>query len=289
MKAKTMEKSLLEKILQDLHGQRIYELSLVGLGEPLLDKDFSRHLELINNYSSPFRRILLNTNGAFLSKAIAELICKSSINLITFSLNATDRQTYLKMMGQDQFDHVIKNIIEFLKIRKAMDFLNCKVGIQYMSSPLNSRLKIKKIFEPFLADGVTLFERALYNKTVLRNRRHLFFIKKIKQNRHPCWSIFSRIYIDVNGYVYPCAIGNDSYREESMFNIGNARSDNIINIFNNNKLEQARERSLVSKLPFKECQNCNVWLLLPNNFIWDKKSKRWSRVSDKLRLDELNV
>jgi len=126
MAVKEMADSLLSKILSDVKeylnseemNGKIYELGLVGLGEPTLDKNFKRHIELINSYSHMFERISFNSNLVSLKQKHTETLLGSQINSYTFSVNASNRDTYRKMMGKDRFEQVIGNLKLFLFQRK---------------------------------------------------------------------------------------------------------------------------------------------------------------------------
>ncbi len=85
-------------------------------------------------------------------------------------------------------------------------------------------------------------------------------------DRHPCWSLYSRVYIDVDGNVYPCTIGNDSYRTASNMSLGNVNENSLKEIFNSRDAKQMRHRVENCTLAFPECQNCTLWELFPNNF-----------------------
>jgi len=290
MEIKDIESFLFEKILEDTKEYRIYELGLVGLGEPLLNKKFDEHVSIIERYQANFTRISLNTNGVALNAKKANRICTSPINHITISMNATNEETYFKLHGINKYNIVLKNIKNFLNEKKCQK-KKIEVGIQVLPFESNNKTIIENELSEFLDNTTYVFYRDMYNKPVLENDDNIHFIDKIKNNitnkRYPCWSIFSRVYIDVNGNCYPCTIGNDSYRETSSLMIGNVKDFSIINLFNHSYLQEARNRSLISELPFSECSKCNIWSLLPNNFNWNVNTNKWAPKQQRpIRLEE---
>jgi radical SAM protein with 4Fe4S-binding SPASM domain len=56
-------------------------------------------------------------------------------------------------------------------------------------------------------------------------------IKPQKRNR-PCYTIFREIYIDHNGSVMPCCNFRSDIKEHEKFILGNAKDNNIFDIFN---------------------------------------------------------
>jgi len=118
----------------------------------------------------------------------------------------------------------------------------------------------------------------MYNKPVFKAGE-----SELPDNtRWPCWSAYSRVYIDVNGNVYPCTIGNDCYRENSALNIGNVHKDTLIKIFNDAPVASARTRAEQNEEMFPECAACNVWQLLPNNFSYENGC--WKQSANQARL-----
>ena len=285
-----IDESLLNKILSDISGNKLYELGLVGLGEPLLDRNFQRHLEVISNHMRDVERISINTNGVALTSKNSEVICKSAINHVTFSLNAKDPKTYTKLTKRDCFQKVVQNIRTFMEIKKLFGRDDLSVNVQAMASKKSDMSVLNHLFENEIKEGLYVFERALYHKPIIKQKglSQIFAFHKTNNKRYPCWSIFSRVYIDVLGNVYPCTIGNDCYRQNSDLYCGNIKDSHVLRIYNNTKLRQARENTCKGVLPFEECHSCNVWLLLPNNFEWDDQKLVWDNVKKSTRLKHLN-
>ena len=108
MSIKSMDNKLLTKILsgvkEEVKDGKIYELGLVGLGEPTLDKHLMKHLDIINEYTFLFERISINSNLVSMKQKLTEVLLNSQINTYTFSVNASNRESYRKMMGMDRFN-----------------------------------------------------------------------------------------------------------------------------------------------------------------------------------------
>ncbi|MCP3928524.1 MAG: radical SAM protein [Bacteroidetes bacterium] len=278
MKVQNMPESVLLKILSELTDRKIYELGLVGLGEPLLNKYFKKNLEVIEGYKDSFQRISLNTNAVVLDHEKTRIIYKSPINFITISLNAGTQASYLKMMGKDHFHDVLNNISNFLKYGREHK-LYPEIRIQLMQQDSHEFENILKIFGDILGENAKVFVRKEYNKPI-------YTAEQLSESdkRYPCWSIYSRVYIDVLGNIYPCTIGNDSYRESSNLCIGNIIQNSLLDIFNNQNISSARLNAEQGLLPFIECKECNIWKILPNNFKWENGKWELSQ-SDRRRTD----
>lgn len=268
MRKGEMSAELLRSLFDGLGGQPVYELGLVGLGEPTLDKDFGKHLEIIGEYKHLFTRISLNSNAVILGDKRIDEILASPINLVTFSLNATDKNGYIELMKFDKFDAAVANIRNFMQKRLDAGREDLKVSVQFMSSKLNAMEKMEALFAEFLTDDVIVYNRYVFHKPALDDAAE--DVVNINNadfaNRPPCWSMYSRVYVDIDGNVYPCTIGNDSYRESSALNLGNLGDSTVLEIFNNERIRVGREAAEKGEVPFPECEKCTLWALFPNNF-----------------------
>lgn len=284
----SMDPVLLARIMDRLSPRRFHELGLVGLGEPLLDRHLAEHLNIVGAFSELFDMVSMNTNGVAMSADQAELICSSAVTHITFSLNAANPETYARLMGADVFYKAVSGVKLFMETRSRFGS-GQNVSIQMISVGRNNDLaEIKSVLGGRILSEARLFVRKVYNKPAVEINRPTLEVHRASSQRHPCWSLYSRIYIDVSGNLYPCTVGNDCYREDSSFCLGNIRSDGVFAPFNGKKIAEARARAERGLLPFAECGSCNIWSLLPNNFDRHEKSGRWIRQSEVVRLKDMD-
>jgi hypothetical protein len=272
-----MEPELLRRVLDGLGPGPFHELGLVGLGEPLLDPLLDVHLEIIRSSAGRFGIVSMNTNALGLDEDRARLLADSPVTNLTISLNAAGPEDYRRLMGRDAFAEVTANIRRFLALRRETG-RPPHVAVQVMEP--GSAAEVGPLF-PGLLGGIKVFTRALYSKPVLGPAGGA-----PAAERHPCWSLYSRAYVDFEGRVTPCTIGNDCHRNASM-RIGDAARDALGDVFNSQKARQARERAENGKLPFPECAACNIWSLLPNNFARNADG-RWTRLREAVRLHAMD-
>lgn len=285
MRIKHMDDQLLMKIFSDIKSEvkneKIYELGLVGLGEPTLDRYFERHMQMINENAYLFERISFNSNLVSLKKKRAEILMKSMINSYTFSVNASNKKMYLKLMQRDCFDLVINNLKFFMSLLKKKD-KKPRIAVQILDSDETSLKELKSLFPE--AEGINFFVRKVYSKPVIQDGTGLLNVYKSNEStRYPCWDIYTRIYIDVEGNLYPCTMGNDCYRESSSMWLGNITTNSIFDLFNSQKIQEARRLSEQGIIPFPDCEKCNIWSLTPNNFIWDGVENVWKKKKKQVR------
>jgi radical SAM protein with 4Fe4S-binding SPASM domain len=283
---KDMPDDLLARILSSCkdmaRGKRLYELGLVGLGEPTMNRSIERHLKMIDEYADVFERITLNSNLVSLKEKQAHILLGSKINAYTFSVNASDRGVYEKMMQVDVFHRVIDNLRNFLRLVRDK-YPKPRVDVQLFDSDENSMDTLKGLLPEAQGLDINFFTRKVYSKPIIPDNGFLNIHNPGGKERYPCWDIYSRVYVDVEGFVYPCTIGNDVYREPSHLCLGNVKSESIENLFNGARNQAARMRAEKGELPFPECQFCNIWSLTPNNFEWDGANAVWRKKTEQIR------
>jgi sulfatase maturation enzyme AslB (radical SAM superfamily) len=283
----SMDSALLREILAGIRPLRLHELGLVGLGEPLLDPNLEAHLGIVREVQEGFDRISLNTNGLELDARNSQILCRSALSHITVSLNAADPVTYRKLMGRSAFERVLANIRVLMRVRGDTGRDDLQVDVQVMDgagdpAAVASRLAHER------ESGLRVFVRKIYSKPAVRGAGGILTPGSTGfERRHPCGSLFSRAYVDINGWLYPCTMGNDCYREGSALCLGNVQRDPLLALFNSTAVRSARARELAGETAFPECEACNIWSLLPNNFKWDASGPGWVPANGDVRLAAL--
>lgn len=282
-----MDKDMLEKILLDVQYSfsftGIYELGLVGLGEPTLIRGLSNYLDIIGQYAGLFERISLSSNMVSCSERVAELLLASRINSFTFSVNSSNSETYKKLTGRNLFHKVLGNLKVFLNLYRQKRS-TARLDVQIFDMAENHLEELVSLLPETRDMGVNFFVRKVYSKPILLKETYgLKMYDCVMEKRYPCWDVYSRIYIDVEGNSYPCTIGNDSYRETSSLFLGNVKEASILELFNGEKVNGARRQFERGEFGFPECKTCNVWSLTPNNFIWNVEDGCWVKKAKQVR------
>jgi len=83
-------------------------------GEPLLHPKIIEMIRYCKERT--FARISLSTNGTLLDTKVSGKLISAGIDEIIFSLDANSPEIYYKIKGSKEFDKVVKNIIDFLKM-----------------------------------------------------------------------------------------------------------------------------------------------------------------------------
>ncbi len=113
-----------------------YTINVTGGGEPLLHPQIWQILRLIKKHC--FYGYLM-TNGALLTKERVKQLLDMKWDLIRFSFHASNKQTYCKIHGKNDFGRVIK-IIKFLKSsHEQFSEHSIKISLLFVIQKLNFR------------------------------------------------------------------------------------------------------------------------------------------------------
>jgi MoaA/NifB/PqqE/SkfB family radical SAM enzyme len=82
-----------------------------GVGEPMLVKDLPRMIRYLKDRGT---YVLFNTNGTLLQAKKFPSLIESGLDELRVSLDAADRETYLKVRGKDFFQRIVRDVGKFI-------------------------------------------------------------------------------------------------------------------------------------------------------------------------------
>ncbi|MFC1730006.1 radical SAM protein [candidate division KSB1 bacterium] len=127
-----MSWELIEKIIKDLAKVGVKGLIWTGGGEPLVNKHVPKGMELAKSLGMENGMF---TNGILMTPNILPTIVKCC-TWIRISLGAATAETFKKCHGTDDFNKIINNIKEFMKLKKELN-KDIAIGISMMVHPEN--------------------------------------------------------------------------------------------------------------------------------------------------------
>lgn len=94
----------------------IARVVLHGVGEPMLVKDIHR---MVRHLKDRGTHVLFNTNGTLLTPKSFDRIIDSGLDEMRVSLDAADRESYLRVRGKDFFNRIVRDVGRFIEHRNA--------------------------------------------------------------------------------------------------------------------------------------------------------------------------
>jgi len=253
-------------------------LNLTGVGESLMNKNF---LGMIKRLKRRTLYLTFADNFTLLNKDIIKKLIQLKVNSVFISLDGATKKIFELIRRGANFDRVISNIKEFVKIKEEMKVSKPKLIIRFVPSLKNIKelpeivklaykLKIKEIHFPKLytfeeteklkVDKNT-FEK--YRKKANEIAKRLKIKLKFESKKKPlnkCRALYS-MYICANGEVLPCCFilqKGDYNSIIKKYSLGDISKNSIKYIWNSKRYKVFREM-LNSNLTPEMCKNCELY------------------------------
>ena len=95
----------------------VYDINLHHTGEPTLNRDLTRMVAYAHRAGIYTR---LHTNGTLLTADLSRELITAGLDLISFSFDGFDRETYESIRVNAKFERTLERILTFLKTKKLM-------------------------------------------------------------------------------------------------------------------------------------------------------------------------
>jgi len=234
------------------------ELKIAGYGEPFINKELEVCLAYAmknNHYVKVF------TNLAAVNEKRMKAVMDIGIQQMIISLDAMDKEAFMKYKQVDQFDRVIKNLEKLHKIQekipKKTEIIVKMVINNYNETTVDEFSQyIKSLgFTPSMAKlSVALSEASdeqviEFTHTARKNAPE----KKEKKYSKNCAHIWGSMIVYWNGDISVCGQDPDGHHIH-----GNLHQDDIWKLFNHSKARQKfRERYYQDPSQNDICRNCS--------------------------------
>jgi len=177
----------------------------------------------------------------------------AGVDLITVSVNASNEETYNKVMIGLLWKQVMSNLEALTK----MDLSMVNIYLRFVADQTNKReLKVfRKRWKQFNLFQFNVNNRAgtvrNYEKMTMKYNNFIAWIRRVGGSRvYPvCPYIFSLLHVLENGDVPMCS--NDWHNREVL---GNVRTQTLREIYNSPRMNQIRET--MSRGRFEEIEAC---------------------------------
>jgi radical SAM protein with 4Fe4S-binding SPASM domain len=236
-----MDFKLYKKIIDEAAKYYLPSVKLNYRGEPLLHPKIAEMVRYAKKKG--ILEVQFNTNGFLLNEKKAKELIGAGLDRIIFSFDGATKKTYEKIRRGSNYDVVVKNIKNLVKIRNKMGLERPLVRVQMVKMPEN-----KKEVEQFIQMWLPIA-----NRVAVSTERNPLGIKN-KIEHFTCPQIWQRLMICWDGEVRMCC--GDWYGEVKL---GNIKEKSIYEIWHGEKLGKIREihsKGRFNKIPV--CSRCEV-------------------------------
>ena len=235
---------------------------LHDLGESLLHPEFDK---MIGYCYEKGVKAGLAVNPLVMGDDIARRLIDAKPNLLFFSLDGHDDQSFYKIRGvPNAYSKSKENVLNFLKIKKEVgskiktvvsmvDFPGNRESIDKMRAYWERLEGVDRFFiKPFTEwNGEVeeikglVFENGKSNDVVA--------IEENKSGHVKCWTPWLHMSVTWDGYVVPCC-----YDYDKKYVLGNVKDSNLIEIWNGEKIQQLRKEFLSGNVENPLCKKCRA-------------------------------
>ncbi|EKD26235.1 MAG: hypothetical protein ACD_79C01302G0016 [uncultured bacterium] len=248
-----------KKIIDEAAKIGTQSIRLTYLNEPLIRRDLNQFIQYA--IKKNIIDIIITTNGVLLNEKRSLELIESGLTKINISIDAANENTYKIVRPGSNFNKVVRNVINFIKIRNSMGKKIPKVRVTFILS--NTNIKEYKTFVNFWKDkadsiGVQEIQNSFDLKKPINGvRKKITDITKMnsRYKKFMCSEPFKRLTLRSNGDVLPCC----SFYAPRGLKIGNWKNESLLSLWNSKKMINLREiHKLGEYHKNKVCLNCVV-------------------------------
>ncbi len=255
-----MDFDLYKKIIDQSKNYISYVVLCIS-GESLLHPKFPQMVKYAKNNGI---NTYLSTNATTLTPLLSEKIIKAGLDWINFSFDGCTKSTYEKIRVNGKFETTLKNVVEFLRIKKKLKskltaelqiLLLDQKGILDYEKNIN---KFKENFKNLPLESIQTRKPSTWGAVFDKTKK--FIPKKLSKIYSPCSYLWGSLGILWDGRVVACC---SDFFGQNIF--GSVKKEDIKSIWNNQKIIGFR-KSMINKTYLKHnsfCQSCDS--------LWEKR------------------
>lgn len=232
------------------YAPKIKFVSLIGIGEPLLDKGLFEKIKYLKKRG--FRNTAIATNADLLNEKKQAGLLRSGVDTIICSVDGIDKKTHESIRLKTNFERVVENIQACIKQRDEGNYKSrFLIRMIKQKSNYSQWAKYVSYWEKFIdrakRDDIIAFD--IHNWSGTRGREEEI------DYRIPCSFMLEKLSIAFNGDIYFCFDGGIL----KYLKTGNALTENPLAVYN-------KKVALYSRAIHREglrgylylCRGCNV-------------------------------
>jgi len=259
---KFMQEDTFKKIADEVGKEKAW-LRLSGGGEPLIHPKI---LDMVKYAKDKDCKVGLINNGSMMTEDIASILLDLEIDMIEFSVDAADAQTYDIVRKGLSFEKLLKNVKTTFDLRNKK-----KSKTKILASAVNQKGVDIDAVEEFWLPHVDLFQKRKFLTWGINDLEQSADTTPYLpvEDRIPCPIIFDRLLIDSRGRAMFCI--HDIAGKTDMGNIHDQSIKSIWSSEDFNKIRQAHLNCKGDQIDI--CKNCEDWQFRSWNHNYFKMAK----------------
>ena len=241
-------RKIIDKFLP--YVSKIKFVTLLGIGEPLLDKNLCKKIKYLKQHN--FTNIAIATNADLLNEKWQLYLLESGIDTIICSVDGIDKNTHESIRLNTNFERVVKNIQSCIEkrnrgyyktrflirmIRQESNYQQWTEYVEYWENYINRTKR----------DDIIAFDVHTWGGTRIKEKTVDYYI--------PCPLLSEKLFIGFNGDIHLCFSSGILKNTK----IGNAITEDPISVYND---KTARYHRILHKEGLRGylhlCRGCNI-------------------------------
>ena len=192
------------------------------------------------------------TDGISMDEALARRTLEAGLDVIEFSVHG-HVQTYETLMGTDQFERVVENVLRFVRLRDAMD-KPTKVVVSAVDQPgFQPDKKAHRQFWTGRVDEVILRPYHSWGGRIPREAVNR------PARRHPCPQLWTRLTVGPTGKILFCFNSWDEDESEVAADLMDPKVT-IAGVWQSERYARVRAAHLAGDYTLRCCAQCTDWV-----------------------------
>ena len=265
-----MDWNLYKKIIDEASQHLPVAVVIFFRGESLLHPQFIQCIEYAK--ARGIGPIQFASNALALSKEKADLLLKSGIDFISFSLDTLDKDIYARSRLTGDLEKSMENVIYLCERSKVLKASGVGVPkIQVSAVDLEEYRRGQEDFVKFwkkYVDVVRIYFEHDDSGHIVSKEIREYVRKCVGEERKPCRKVFTDFLIYWNGETALCNYDWNGYIKKY-----NVMNHSITEIWNSSEYEEIREMHREGRFNDEiMCKGCNHWQIdyMPDGFLGKK-------------------
>jgi radical SAM protein with 4Fe4S-binding SPASM domain len=249
-----MDVDLAKKVIDETAEHGAYSIKFSGRGEVLLHACLGELVKYAKDKG--IQEVQINTNGMPLTEKKIEDLIFAGLDRIIFSLDGAKKETVEAIRIGANYEKIVENIKYFYTVKKAKKLVKPFLRVQMVRTKVNYDQigDFFRMWQPYV-DDIRISDVGDRGQG-----DNLAVGDQVSVGRKCCPMPWQRMFVARDGRVSPCC--SDWFQE---WVVGDARTERLIDIWNNHKMQLIRKINKEVKLSsFRPCSHC----FSKDSYVW---------------------
>jgi len=261
---KKMPLSQFEDIVAQCAEHNVKTINLEGSGEPTLNRDLPRYVEIVKKYRA---KAYIYSNGKNMSGSFMKDTVDAGLDFFRFSIIGYNEETYKKWMNSPFFNLVIKNAKDMKEYSKDKD---CKVSTYHLILDNDNEAEEIKLYKSLFEDmDIFIWRMHNWSGTYDSDYKREGKIKGCGRPFSPDVVVRAGGNNGNTAAVHPCCqvLGND---EAAV--LGHLSTNTLKEVWNSEAYNNLREQHRSKNFP-DYCKSCDFLIEDPEVLVYSTEDK----------------